>query len=79
MIPPHILQSKIVFMSMNVRRAFEELCTGGFFRTAVLGWCHETTIVAAGALRHGGVLSGYRGMRLLIAVSMTATATTFRW
>jgi len=77
--PPQ-LQSKIVVLSLNVRRIFEESCTGGFFRSAVLGWCHETTIVAAGALRHGGVLGGYRGMGLLIAVLITATttATTFR-
>ena len=48
--PPQ-LQSKIVIMSLNVRRAFEESCTDGFFRTVVLGGCHETTIVAVGALR----------------------------
>ena len=67
-------------MSRNVLRAFEESYTGGFFRTTVLGGCHETTIVAAGALRHGGVLSGYQEMGFLIAVSITpATATTFRW
>ena len=77
--PPQ-LQSKIVVMSLNVRRAFKESCTGDFFRTAVLGGCHETTIVAAGALRHVGVVGGYRGMGLLIAVLSTATttATTFR-
>ena len=77
--PPQF-QSKIVMMLLNVRRAFEESCTGGFFRTAVLGVCHETTIVAAGALRHVGVVGGYRGMGLLIAVSITATttATTLR-
>ena len=74
-IPPR-LQSKIVVLSLNVRRVFEESCTGGFFRTAVLGWCHELTILAVGALRHGGVLSGGRGTGRLSAVSITPTTTT---
>ena len=60
--PPTQLQSKIITMSLNVQilQAFKELCTGGFYRTTVLGGCHETTIVAAGALKYGGVLSVVR-------------------
>mmetsp|Transcript_21645 Transcript_21645/g.39731 ORF Transcript_21645/g.39731 Transcript_21645/m.39731 type:complete len:87 (-) Transcript_21645:1259-1519(-) len=42
--PPQ-LQSEIVITLWNVPRAFEESRTGGFFRTTVLGGCHEMTIV----------------------------------